>query len=204
VPPQGGRKHPHQEFIQIDTTNVLFIVGGAFAGLDHIVEQRVGRKTLGFNVSLEPETDRESGGYGDVMPEDLLKFGLIPEFIGRLPVITTVSPLDRDALIKILSEPKNALVKQYRRLFEIDNVELEFSNDAVEAIADQALLRGTGARGLRAIMEEVLLNVMYEVPSRDDVAKVVVTGEVVLDNVNPTLVPRDERKRASERREKSA
>ncbi len=204
VPPQGGRKHPHQEFIQIDTTNVLFIVGGAFAGLDHIVEQRVGRKTLGFNVSLEPETDRESGGYGDVMPEDLLKFGLIPEFIGRLPVITTVSPLDRDALIKILSEPKNALVKQYRRLFEIDNVELEFSDDAVEAIADQALLRGTGARGLRAIMEEVLLNVMYEVPSRDDVAKVVVTGAVVLDSVNPTLVPRDDRKRSAERREKSA
>ncbi|MGH3461302.1 MAG: ATP-dependent Clp protease ATP-binding subunit ClpX [Kribbellaceae bacterium] len=204
VPPQGGRKHPHHEFIQIDTTNVLFIVGGAFAGLDHIVEQRVGRKTLGFNVSLEPETDRETGGYGDVMPEDLLKFGLIPEFIGRLPVITTVSPLDRDALIKILSEPKNALVKQYRRLFEIDNVELEFSEDAVEAIADQALLRGTGARGLRAIMEEVLLNVMYEVPSRDDVAKVVVTGEVVLDSVNPTLIPREAIERKRERREKSA
>ncbi len=204
VPPQGGRKHPHQEFIQIDTTNVLFIVGGAFAGLDHIVEQRVGRKTLGFNVSLEPETDRETGGFGDVMPEDLLKFGLIPEFIGRLPVITTVSPLDRDALIKILSEPKNALVKQYRRLFEIDNVELEFSEDAVEAIADQALLRGTGARGLRAIMEEVLLNVMYEVPSRDDVAKVVVTGEVVLDSVNPTLIPREAIERKRERREKSA
>ena len=204
VPPQGGRKHPHQEFIQIDTTNVLFIVGGAFAGLDHIVEQRVGRKTLGFNVSLEPETDRETGGFGDVMPEDLLKFGLIPEFIGRLPVITTVSPLDRDALIKILSEPKNALVKQYRRLFEIDNVELEFSEDAIEAIADQALLRGTGARGLRAIMEEVLLNVMYEVPSRDDVAKVVVTGEVVLDSVNPTLIPREAIERKRERREKSA
>ncbi len=205
VPPQGGRKHPHQEFIQIDTTNVLFVVGGAFAGLDHIVEQRVGKKTLGFNVMIEQEPDREIGGYGDVMPEDLLKFGLIPEFIGRLPVITTVSPLDRDALIKILSEPKNALVKQYRRLFEIDSVELEFTEDAVEAIADQALLRGTGARGLRAIMEEVLLNVMYEVPSREDVAKVVVTGEVVLDNVNPTLIPREaiERKRG-ERREKSA
>jgi ATP-dependent Clp protease ATP-binding subunit ClpX len=204
VPPQGGRKHPHQEFIQIDTTNVLFIVGGAFAGLDHIVEQRVGKKTLGFNIALEAEPERDTVGYGDVMPEDLLKFGLIPEFIGRLPVITTVSPLDRDALIKILSEPKNALVKQYRRLFEIDNVELEFSDDAVEAIADQALLRGTGARGLRAIMEEVLLNVMYEVPSREDVAKVVVTGEVVLDNVNPTLIPRDAVERKRERREKSA
>jgi ATP-dependent Clp protease ATP-binding subunit ClpX len=204
VPPQGGRKHPHQEFIQIDTTNVLFIVGGAFAGLDHMVEQRVGRKTLGFNAAREPEKVREVGGYSDVMPEDLLKFGLIPEFIGRLPVITTVSPLDRDALIKILSEPKNALVKQYRRLFEIDNVELEFSEDAVEAIADQALLRGTGARGLRAIMEEVLLNVMYEVPSREDVAKVVVTGEVVLENVNPTLIPRDQIERKRERREKTA
>jgi ATP-dependent Clp protease ATP-binding subunit ClpX len=204
VPPQGGRKHPHQEFIQIDTTNVLFIVGGAFAGLDHMVEQRVGRKTLGFNATREPEKEREVGGYSDVMPEDLLKFGLIPEFIGRLPVITTVSPLDRDALIKILSEPKNALVKQYRRLFEIDNVELEFSDDAVEAIADQALLRGTGARGLRAIMEEVLLNVMYEVPSREDVAKVVVTGGVVLQNVNPTLIPRDQIERKRERREKTA
>jgi ATP-dependent Clp protease ATP-binding subunit ClpX len=204
VPPQGGRKHPHQEFIQIDTTNVLFIVGGAFAGLDHMVEQRVGKKTLGFNASREPEKPKEAGGYSDVMPEDLLKFGLIPEFIGRLPVITTVSPLDRDALIKILSEPKNALVKQYRRLFEIDNVELEFSDDAVEAIADQALLRGTGARGLRAIMEEVLLNVMYEVPSREDVAKVVVTGEVVLENVNPTLIPRDQIERKRERREKTA
>ncbi|GAA3128040.1 ATP-dependent Clp protease ATP-binding subunit ClpX [Kribbella aluminosa] len=205
VPPQGGRKHPHQEFIQIDTTNVLFIVGGAFAGLDHMVEQRVGKKTLGFNASREPEKPKEAGGYADVMPEDLLKFGLIPEFIGRLPVITTVSPLDRDALIKILSEPKNALVKQYRRLFEIDNVELEFDDDAVEAIADQALLRGTGARGLRAIMEEVLLNVMYEVPSREDVAKVVVTGEVVLENVNPTLIPRDQIERTKrDRREKSA
>ncbi|MGY4771555.1 ATP-dependent Clp protease ATP-binding subunit ClpX [Kribbella sp. CWNU-51] len=204
VPPQGGRKHPHQEFIQIDTTNVLFIVGGAFAGLDHMVEQRVGKKTLGFNASREPEKPKEAGGYADVMPEDLLKFGLIPEFIGRLPVITTVSPLDRDALIKILSEPKNALVKQYRRLFEIDNVELEFSDDAVEAIADQALLRGTGARGLRAIMEEVLLNVMYEVPSREDVAKVVVTGKVVLENVNPTLIPRDQIDRKRDRREKTA
>ncbi|MFI5728597.1 ATP-dependent Clp protease ATP-binding subunit ClpX [Kribbella sp. NPDC051587] len=204
VPPQGGRKHPHQEFIQIDTTNVLFIVGGAFAGLDHMVEQRVGKKTLGFNASREQEKPREVGGYADVMPEDLLKFGLIPEFIGRLPVITTVSPLDRDALIKILSEPKNALVKQYRRLFEIDNVELEFTDDAVDAIADQALLRGTGARGLRAIMEEVLLNVMYEVPSREDVAKVVVNRGVVLENVNPTLIPRDQVERKRERRDKTA
>ena len=206
VPPQGGRKHPHQEFIQIDTTNVLFICGGAFAGLDRIIEARVGKGGLGFGANLRSINDRSLDDiFAQVMPEDMLKFGLIPEFIGRLPVITTVSPLDRDALIKILSEPKNALVKQYRRLFDIDSVELEFTEDAVEAIADQALLRGTGARGLRAIMEEVLLNVMYEVPSREDVAKVVVTGEVVLDNVNPTLIPREaiERKRG-ERREKSA
>jgi ATP-dependent Clp protease ATP-binding subunit ClpX len=184
VPPQGGRKHPQQEFLQIDTTNVLFIVGGAFAGLERITSQRAGRRGIGFGARLEDE------GTPEVMPEDLLRFGLIPEFVGRLPVVTTVEPLDREAMIRILSEPKNALVKQYRRLFEIDGVELDFTEDAVEAIADQALLRGIGARGLRAIMEEVLHHVMYEVPSREDVAKVVVTGEVVLDNVNPTLVPR--------------
>ncbi|HEX6338853.1 MAG TPA: ATP-dependent Clp protease ATP-binding subunit ClpX [Jiangellaceae bacterium] len=191
VPPQGGRKHPHQEFIQIDTTNVLFIVGGAFAGLEDIIEQRVGRRGLGFGAEVVGKADRRSlNRFGDVMPEDLLKFGLIPEFIGRLPVITTVSPLDRDALIRILSEPRNALIKQYRKLFELDGVELEFTDDAIEAIADQALLRDTGARGLRAIMEEVLLHVMYEVPSREDVARVVIDHDVVLKNVNPTLVPR--------------
>jgi ATP-dependent Clp protease ATP-binding subunit ClpX len=191
VPPQGGRKHPHQEFIQIDTTNVLFIVGGAFAGLEDIIEHRVGRRGLGFGAEVVGKADRRGlNRFGDVMPEDLLKFGLIPEFIGRLPVITTVSPLDREALIRILSEPRNALVKQYRKLFELDGVELEFTDDAIEAIADQALLRDTGARGLRAIMEEVLLHVMYEVPSREDVARVVIDHDVVLKNVNPTLVPR--------------
>ncbi|MET0711602.1 MAG: ATP-dependent Clp protease ATP-binding subunit ClpX [Jiangellaceae bacterium] len=205
VPPQGGRKHPHQEFIQIDTTNVLFIVGGAFAGLEEIIEHRIGRTGLGFGAEIRSKADRDSTDrFGEVMPEDLLKFGLIPEFIGRLPVITTVSPLDRDALIRILSEPRNALVKQYHRLFEIDNVELEFTDDAIEAVADQALLRGTGARGLRAIMEEVLLHVMYEVPSREDVARVVISREVVLQNVNPTLVPREVAPRKRERREKSA
>jgi ATP-dependent Clp protease ATP-binding subunit ClpX len=205
VPPQGGRKHPHQEFIQIDTTNVLFIVGGAFAGLEEIIEHRIGRTGLGFGAEIRSKADRDgTDRFGEVMPEDLLKFGLIPEFIGRLPVITTVSPLDRDALIRILSEPRNALVKQYRRLFEIDNVELEFTDDAIEAVADQALLRGTGARGLRAIMEEVLLHVMYEVPSREDVARVVISREVVLQNVNPTLVPREMAPRKRERREKSA
>jgi ATP-dependent Clp protease ATP-binding subunit ClpX len=191
VPPQGGRKHPHQEFIQIDTTNILFVVGGAFAGLDQIVESRAGKKSLGFTTILHDDADTESDvALRDVMPEDLLKFGLIPEFIGRLPVIATVDHLDRDALIQILTEPKNALTRQYQKLFELDNVELEFTSDAVEAIADQAMLRGTGARGLRAIMEEVLLHVMYDVPSRADIAKVVVTGEVVSSNVNPTLVPR--------------
>ena len=205
VPPQGGRKHPHQEFIQIDTTNVLFIVGGAFAGLDHLVEQRAGRKGLGFGAEIRGKAERaETDFYADVMPEDLMKFGLIPEFIGRLPVITTVSPLDREALIRILGEPRNALIRQYERLFDLDGVELEFTPDAVEAVADQALLRGTGARGLRAIMEEVLLNVMYDVPSRTDVAKVVITREVVLENVNPTLVPRETAPRRRERREKSA
>ncbi len=198
VPPQGGRKHPHQEFIQIDTTNVLFIVGGAFAGLERIIEGRAGQAGLGFGASLH--TAKEPAEYyGDVMPEDLMKFGLIPEFIGRLPVITTVSPLDRDALVQILVEPRNALVKQYRRMFEIDGVDLEFTDDAIEAVAEQALLRGTGARGLRAIMEEVLLPVMFDVPSEDDIASVVVTREVVLDNVNPTIVRRDSSPRGRKR-----
>jgi ATP-dependent Clp protease ATP-binding subunit ClpX len=207
VPPQGGRKHPHQEFIQIDTTNVLFIVGGAFAGLDQIVEQRLGQKRLGFTFDLvdgervDDDTNPDDI-FSHVMPEDLLKFGMIPEFIGRLPVFTTVSKLDREALVAVLTEPRNALIKQYQRLFELDNVELEFAPDALGEIADQALLRGTGARGLRAILEEVLLNVMYDVPSRTDVAKVVITGEVVADSVNPTLVPREAPRR--ERREKSA
>jgi ATP-dependent Clp protease ATP-binding subunit ClpX len=192
VPPQGGRKHPHQEFIQIDTTNVLFIVGGAFAGLDRIIDSRVGKKSLGFRAVIHGKEEINSADvFSDVMPEDLLKYGMIPEFIGRLPIITSVSNLDREALIRILTEPKNALVRQYRRLFELDGVDLDFTSDALEAIADQAILRGTGARGLRAIMEEVLLSVMYDIPSRKDVARVVVTREVVLEHVNPTLVPRD-------------
>jgi ATP-dependent Clp protease ATP-binding subunit ClpX len=193
VPPQGGRKHPHQEFIQIDTTNILFIVGGAFAGLEHIIEQRAGKRTLGFTAELPEKTDAELDAvFSDVRPEDLLKFGLIPEFVGRLPVIATVDKLAEADLMRILVEPRNALTKQYQKLFEIDHVDLEFTDDAIEAIADQAMLRGTGARGLRAILEEVLLNVMYDVPSREDIAKVVVTGEVVSNNVNPTLVPREE------------
>jgi ATP-dependent Clp protease ATP-binding subunit ClpX len=198
VPPQGGRKHPHQEFIQIDTTNVLFIVGGAFAGLEKLIESRNGKKGLGFGSELHTPKDLAES-YGDVMPEDLMKFGLIPEFIGRLPVITTVSPLDNDALVKILTQPRNALVKQYKKMFEIDGVELEFTDDAIEAVAEQALKRGTGARGLRAIMEEVLLPVMFDVPSDDGIARVVVTREVVLDNVLPTIVRRDESQPAAKR-----
>ncbi|MCW2609937.1 MAG: ATP-dependent protease, partial [Cryptosporangiaceae bacterium] len=201
VPPQGGRKHPHQEFIQIDTTNVLFIVGGAFAGMEKIIEGRVGKKGIGFGAEIRSKNDLDDV-FVEVMPEDLLKFGMIPEFVGRLPVLTSVRNLDRESLVRILTEPRNALVRQYRRLFELDGVELDFTDDALEAIADQAILRGTGARGLRAIMEEVLMSVMYEIPSRTDVARVVISGEVVLEHVNPTIVPRETPKR--ERREKSA
>ena len=191
VPPQGGRKHPHQEFIQIDTTNILFICGGAFAGIDKIIESRVGRKGVGFNAELRNASASDMGQiFGQVLPEDLLKFGLIPEFIGRLPVIGAVSNLDQEALVRILVEPRNALTKQYQKFFELEDVELEFTDDALGAVADQALLRGTGARGLRAIIEEVLVDVMYELPSRDDVEKVVIDRSVVLDKVNPTLVPR--------------
>ncbi len=191
VPPQGGRKHPHQEFIQIDTTNILFVVGGAFAGLEQIVEQRIGRKTLGFASELATKEERDLEQiFSEVMPEDLLKFGLIPEFIGRLPVIATVDKLNREALVQILTEPRNALVKQYQKLFDLDGVELEFTVEAVDAVADQALERGTGARGLRAIIEEVLLHVMYDVPSREDVERVIITDEVVREQAEPTIVPR--------------
>ena len=189
VPPQGGRKHPHQEFIQIDTTNVLFIVGGAFAGLEKIIEDRKGKKGLGFGSQLHLPAGGDAS-MTDVQPEDLMKFGLIPEFIGRLPVITTVEPLDREGMVSILTEPKNALVKQYKRMFEIDGVQLEFTPDALDAVAEQAMSRGTGARGLRAILEEVLLPVMFDVPSEDDIDKVVITREVVLDRITPTIVRR--------------
>jgi ATP-dependent Clp protease ATP-binding subunit ClpX len=190
VPPQGGRKHPHQEFIQIDTTNVLFICGGAFAGLEKIVESRIGSRGIGFGADVRRVEEKDLGAIlGQVLPEDLLKYGLIPEFVGRLPVITNVHNLDKSALVDILTKPKNALVKQYRKFFEFDGVELEFTDDSLEAIADQAILRATGARGLRAIMEEVLLNTMYELPSRQDVTKCVIDDEVVRTKVNPTLVP---------------
>ncbi|MCP2165090.1 ATP-dependent Clp protease ATP-binding subunit ClpX [Goodfellowiella coeruleoviolacea] len=203
VPPQGGRKHPHQEFIQIDTTNVLFIVAGAFAGLEKIIQDRVGKRGLGFGAEIRAKAELDSADYfSEAMPEDLIKFGLIPEFIGRLPMVASVTNLDKPSLVKILTEPRNALVKQYQKLFEMDGVELEFTKTAMEAVADQAILRGTGARGLRAIMEEVLLPVMYDIPSRTDVAKVVITEQTVKENVNPTIVARQPSRR--ERREKSA
>jgi ATP-dependent Clp protease ATP-binding subunit ClpX len=205
VPPQGGRKHPHQEFIQIDTTNVLFIVGGAFAGLDKIIEARSGSAGVGFNAELvSAEQKNRKDIFADVMPEDLLKFGMIPEFIGRLPVITSVENLDKAALMQILTQPKNALVKQYQKLFNLDDVELEFSPEALDAVAELALSRGTGARGLRAIMESVLLAVMYEVPSRTDIAKVIIEKSCIESNAPATLVERigEAPKRAS-RREKA-
>ena len=198
VPPQGGRKHPHQEFIQIDTTNVLFIVAGAFSGLEEIISQRAGKKGIGFGAPLHSKGD-EANLFSEVLPEDLHKFGLIPEFIGRLPVVATVAQLDRDALMEILTVPKNALIRQYQRMFELDGAKLEFEQDALEAIADLAVLRQSGARGLRAIMEEVLGPIMFEVPSDDNVDRVIVTKQSVIANAAPTIVPRK-----AERREKSA
>ena len=193
VPPQGGRKHPHQEFIQIDTSNVLFICGGAFSGLDDIINSRIGAKQVGFGADVKSRNDLDrSAVLSEVLPEDLIKFGLIPEFIGRLPVVAAVEHLDKEALVKILTEPRNALSRQYARMFEMDGVELVFTEDALDAVADQAITRGTGARGLRAILEEVLLNTMFDIPSRDDVGRVEITREVVDERVNPTLVPRSE------------
>ncbi len=194
VPPQGGRKHPHQEFIQIDTTNVLFICGGAFAGLDQIIASRIGQKGVGFHAQVKSKSEKDPGElFAQVLPEDLLKFGMIPEFVGRLPMIGAVHSLDRPALIKILTEPKNALLKQYQKFFEFEDVELEFSADALEAVADQALTRGTGARGLRSILEEVLLETMYDLPGRTDVAKVVIDLNAVKKISAPTLVKRSTR-----------
>jgi len=188
VPPQGGRKHPHQEFIQIDTTNILFICGGAFDGLESIIKRRIGKKVIGFNSVGDTTKDLKPGEYlSMVLPEDLLKFGLIPEFVGRLPVISTLEPLDEAALVRILSEPKNALIKQYQKLLELDNVKLEFKQEALEAIAKEAIKRNTGARGLRAIIEGIMLDLMYEVPSREDVTTCVITEETVTNKVLPEL-----------------
>jgi ATP-dependent Clp protease ATP-binding subunit ClpX len=198
VPPQGGRKHPQQEFIQIDTTNVLFIVAGAFAGLEEIISQRVGRHGIGFGAPLHSK-NRSEDLYSQVLPEDLHKFGLIPEFIGRLPVVTTVTPLDKTALIDILTTPKNALIKQYQRMLEFDGVTLEFEQEALEEIATLAEERQTGARGLRAILEEVLGPVMFDVPSTDKVERVIITKDAVLKNAAPLLITK-----TAPRREKSA
>jgi len=187
VPPQGGRKHPHQDFLQLDTTNILFIVAGAFAGLEEIISSRAGRKGIGFGAPLTA-LKSETASYSDVRPEDLLKFGLIPEFIGRLPVITTVEHLDREALVRVLTEPKNALVKQYQKMFQMDGVALSFEQPALEAIAELAIERETGARGLRAILEETLASIMFDLPSLEDIGEVVITREVVLEGAEPTLV----------------
>jgi ATP-dependent Clp protease ATP-binding subunit ClpX len=203
VPPQGGRKHPHQEFIQIDTTNILFIVGGAFAGLEDIINARVGKRPLGFNNEASVRAPKTLNPFAEVRPEDLHTFGLIPEFIGRLPMISTVEQLDAPSLVRILVEPKNALIKQFRKLFELDGVDLEFTPPAIDAIAEMALRRGIGARGLRSILEEILLNVMYHVPSDDQIAQVIVDADVVTDGASPQLISRAAAARA-ERRERSA
>jgi ATP-dependent Clp protease ATP-binding subunit ClpX len=203
VPPQGGRKHPHQEFIQIDTTNILFICGGAFDGLEQIIKRRIGKKVIGFSAD-GMKADLKPGEYlSMVLPEDLLKFGLIPEFVGRLPVISTLEPLDEAALVRILTEPRNALVKQYQKLLEMDNVTLEFNAEALEAIAKEAIKRNTGARGLRAIIEKIMLDVMFEVPSRTDVTNCIVTKEVVNESIAPVLGTKEE-KPSNKKKEESA
>jgi ATP-dependent Clp protease ATP-binding subunit ClpX len=205
VPPQGGRKHPHQEFIQIDTTNILFICGGAFAGLEKIIESRIGRKGVGFGADIRRADEKDLGDLlAHVLPEDLLKFGLIPEFIGRLPVIAPVANLDKDALIRSLVEPKHALVKQYQKFFELEDVELNFTEAALAAVSDQALLRGTGARGLRAILEEVLLGVMYDLPSEKDAVSVEIDEHHVREKVYPTVVRRPQHVRNQPRPRRAA
>jgi ATP-dependent Clp protease ATP-binding subunit ClpX len=205
VPPQGGRKHPHQEFLQIDTTNILFICGGAFAGLEGVIESRLGRSGVGFGAQLASDHDHDLGQVlRQVLPEDLVKYGLIPEFVGRLPIVTSVDPLERSSLIEILTGPKNALVKQYQRFFAFDDIELVFDDAALEAIADLAVLRQTGARGLRAILEDLLLPTMYDLPSRDDVGRCEITEDVVRNNAAPRLVPRSELRALDEQQERSA
>jgi ATP-dependent Clp protease ATP-binding subunit ClpX len=190
VPPQGGRKHPQQEYVQLDTTNILFICGGAFEGIDETIDRRLNTKSLGFRASVESKRDRQIGDIlAHVMPEDLLKYGLIPEFIGRLPVVSTLRALDHAALVQILTEPKNALIKQYRKFFEYDGVDLQFTDDALHAIAEEAITRSTGARALRTIIEEVMRDIMYEIPSQRDIKKVVITAETVRTRTSPVVPP---------------
>jgi len=196
VPPQGGRKHPHQEFIQIDTTNILFIVSGAFDGVDKIIQKRIGKKSMGFGAEIQSKEVKDVGELlKHIQPEDLLKYGLIPEFVGRLPVIVTLNQLDKDALIDILTKPKNALVKQYKELFLMDGVELDIDRDALEVVAQKAIERKTGARGLRGILEEIMLDVMYDIPSREDIEKCIITKDTILTNNEPTLVLSEKRKK---------
>ncbi len=195
VPPQGGRKHPHQEFIQIDTTNILFICGGAFDGIDKIIQNRIGKKSLGFGAKIESKKEQDVGELlKDILPQDLLKFGLIPEFVGRLPIVVTLQSLDRNALVQILTEPKNALVKQYQKLFEMDDVLLEIDSGALELIADKAISRNTGARGLRAIIEEIMMDVMYDIPSMTNVEKCIINKDTVEKNAVPELILNENRK----------
>jgi len=191
VPPQGGRKHPHQEFLQIDTTNILFIVGGAFDGIENIIKRRLGQKVIGFGSDAKNKNVESDSLISQLIPEDLLKFGLIPEFIGRLPVIATLEQLNEEALVRILTEPKNALVKQYQKMLELDNVELEFEEEALQAIAKEAIERKTGARGLRSIIENIMLDMMYELPSRDDIVKCIVTKETITEKAQPKLILND-------------
>lgn len=199
VPPQGGRKHPHQEFIQLDTTNVLFICGGAFDGIEKIIQNRIGKKQLGFGADIQSKKEMKIGEIlTNILPEDLLKFGLIPEFVGRLPVIVTLDALDEEALIRILTEPKNALAKQYEKLFELDGVSLEIQPEALREVAREALKRKTGARGLRAIMEEAMLNIMYEIPSRQDISKVVINKDAIMKKGEPLLITMDNKKKKEE------
>ncbi len=199
VPPQGGRKHPHQEFLQIDTRNILFIVGGAFDGLDNIIRQRIGRKIMGFGADIKTASEEEIGAVlAQVMPEDLLKYGLIPEFVGRLPVVATLGQLDQEALVDILVQPKNALTRQYGKFFEMDHIELEFQPGALTAIAELAMKRNTGARGLRSIIEDLMLDIMYDLPSRCDVKKVVITEEAVRQDVEPIIITGSEDEREEE------
>jgi ATP-dependent Clp protease ATP-binding subunit ClpX len=194
VPPQGGRKHPHQEFIQIDTTNILFICGGAFDGLEKVIQNRTGKKSIGFGATIESRKEKDIGELlGQVMPQDLLKFGLIPEFIGRIPVIVTLEGLNEDTLVRILQEPRNALLKQYKKLFDFDGVELSFEPDAVREIARQALSRNTGARGLRAILEEIMLDIMFDIPSRNDVSRCIITRASVVDKIPPDVILKPEK-----------
>lgn len=199
VPPQGGRKHPHQEFIQLDTTNILFICGGAFDGVDKIIQNRTGKKVMGFGAEIKSKQEKKIGDIlKNILPEDLLKYGLIPEFVGRLPVIVTLDALDEEALVRILTEPKNALTKQYEKLFELDGVTLEFQEGALKAVAKEALKRNTGARGLRAIIEDVMLEIMYDIPSRDDITKVIITEDCIQKKEMPLVVSSEKKKKKKE------